>query len=115
MPSREDYFGDESPPYDDEAYSDTEEEVVVTTRGRVHASVPGVMPNYPDTDIGDELGRLYRLYGFDTSRRYEHSTTDHRRTGDMVNEVYPPSQIGDNIYISKSVTVNHCFEETTLG
>jgi len=114
MPSREEYFDDESPLHDGGPYIDTEEEVT-TTRWKDCAVEESEMPKYPDTDIGDELRRLYGLYGFDTSRRFERSDYEVRQTSDMVNEVFPPSQMGDNIYISKSVTANGCFEENTLG
>ncbi|KAK5087564.1 hypothetical protein LTR70_006942 [Exophiala xenobiotica] len=103
MPSREEYFDDESPFNDGGRYPDTEEEVT-TTRQEDRAEEESEMPNYSDTDIGNELRRLYGLYGFDTSRRFERNDYEVMQTSDMVNEVYPPSQMGGNIYISNFKT-----------
>lgn len=73
------------------------------------------MPYYPHTEGGDELRYLYRLYGFDTTTRYDHNPDDYRRTAEMVNEVHLPSQMGDNVYISKSVTFNRYSDGDILG
>jgi len=41
--------------------------------------------------------------GVDPEQRFNHDSYDTERIPHMLNKVYPPSHIGDGIYISKSV------------
>lgn len=107
MPSRAEYFDDESFPYDHEIHRDPEEEVRATSEEDADLRSSRI-PDYPATVAGDdELRKLNELYGFDIRGRFEHSDDEVSRTHRMLNKVYPPTQVGDNVYISKSVMTNH--------